>query len=386
MKKSLIACACMVASLAQAQTSGATQEKTPLSVYGLVDLSVQSVSRGDSSANAGTPVNGKVSGAVDTSRLGARLDYALDGGDTLGAVVEASILNNAQTNGVTTTGTTLNSIFDRGAYLSYGNPRWGRLDFGYAPNPLINVVTVPMGGNSVNVATAYAMNFTEFYNTSSLTYSTPNLSGFRGQLQYGAPDQIPATNVASTTTNKLTSAGAVVAGIADYANGPLGLSLAAQHRAAGTAGAGTAANPNTPEKTTIIAAVRYATGSLKLGASYWQNAVNSDAANTVSAYTINAWQLGFSYGFAKDWTGGASYSSNSVGSNMTNVQLQYALNKSTTIYTQINGVNNSDAATRSSGGYGSFFTVNAPSVANLTPFGVNNGSATAVGAGVIYRF
>jgi len=71
---------------------------------------------------------------------------------------------------------------------------------------------------------------------------------------------------------------------------------------------------------------------------------------------------------------------------MTNAQVHYAFNKDTTIYTQINHVNNSTSTGRVSGGYGNFYTVNAPNVAGLTPVGVTNGSATATGVGVIYRF
>lgn len=388
MNKTLIALACLASCATSTFAQSSTQapaEQPLLTVYGRVDMSVQSVSRGDATADANKTITGKTSGAIDTSIIGLRVKKLLDSGDYIGGNVESSVLNSTSTTGITETGTMTNRVFDRGAYVSYGNDKWGRVDLGYAPNPMINVSTVPMGGNSVNVATAYSMNWAEYYTTQSITYSTPNLSGFRGQIQYGAADDITSKKTSTTVATKVTSGGPLVAGIADYSTPVFGLSFAMQHRQAGN-GAGTAANPNALEKTTYLAAARYTLGDLKLGASLWHNSVKGYDPVAPSSYSVNAWQLGFAYKLAQDWTAGASYSKNSVDSNMTNAQLHYALNKATTLYAQVSHVNNSNPVGRSSGAYGNFYTVNAPNIAGLTPYGVNNGSATATGLGVIHRF
>lgn len=141
MKKSLIALACLATSATSTLAQNATQapaEQPLLTVYGRVDMSVQSVSRGDATADANKTITGKTSGAIDTSIIGLRLKKTLNNGDYIGGNVESSILNSTSTTGITDTGTITNRVFDRGAYVSYGNDKWGRVDLGYAPNPMIS--------------------------------------------------------------------------------------------------------------------------------------------------------------------------------------------------------------------------------------------------------
>ena len=94
MNKNLIALACISACITGAQAQTATQSSVAqpiLSFYGRIDMSVQHVSRGDSAADANNTINGKTSGAIDTSIIGLRLKKALDSGDYVGGSAEGRL-------------------------------------------------------------------------------------------------------------------------------------------------------------------------------------------------------------------------------------------------------------------------------------------------------
>lgn len=366
------------AAIAQDQNSKAVAETPPTAaLYGLIDYSAQYVSNTD--AGTGKSLSGSSFDAIAPSHLGLRLSLPLANGYTFAGVLEKAV-----STPLTQSSTTLYRVFNRAAYVSLGHQAWGRVDLGYAPNLISSLQTVPLGVTSVTLPTIVSINMPEIFTPDSITYTSPNMSGFTARLQYGAAGSDTAYGKGISTKN-----GPILMGLADYQTPTYGFSLFAQQRDAGD-GPGLAPNfLNAYEKSSYIMAARYTAGRLKLGASLMRN--NYAPAGTPltgqPAAAINAYQMGFSYALRADLVAGASYSANSMDSSNVNIQTRYAFNKATTFYVQVNHVNNSNPASRASRGIGNFFSVNAPDLSpDITRKGLSNGSATVFGVGAMYRF
>ncbi len=223
MKKSLIALAALatVATAAQAQSS--------VTIYGVVDAGVASVT-GKTSGTANTTtqsnityvggaqgqrVTGMVNGGLSTSRLGFRGVEDLGGGLKAGFTLEAEFLadNGSQTS-------TAEALFARESSLGlsggFGELKLGRVNqFGYALLAKFDA----LGGNNVGGAVATGNRQARSENT--VQYVTPKYNGFQAGIQTG-------TRTSSTTATYGEVTGEVSGNrtnsyFASYDNGPLEL-------------------------------------------------------------------------------------------------------------------------------------------------------------------
>ncbi|WP_136413461.1 porin [Herbaspirillum sp. ST 5-3] len=172
MKKSLIALAVLgaLASAASAQTS--------TTIYGLVDAGIVNERGGP----AGT-VTKLTSGVQNGSRLGFK------GNEDLGGGLSAKFLLEAGFNVDTGTSGQGGTLFGRQAYVGLGG-NWGNLLFGRQYTPLhtaldqVDPFGTGLAGNIENLIpggtgpTGVRMNNT-------IKYTTPEWSGFAGELAYG---------------------------------------------------------------------------------------------------------------------------------------------------------------------------------------------------------
>jgi predicted porin len=206
MKKSLIALAVFgtIATSASAQTG--------VSIYGLVDAGVVS-ERGGAAGN----VTKLTSGVQSGSRLGFKGTEDLGGGLSAKFVLESGFKIDDGTSAQPQPTTAPNgTLFGRQAYVGLGG-QWGNVFLGrqYTPHYLALSQIDPFGAGLAGDAANFIP--TELRMNNTIKYTTPEWSGFNGELAYGF-GETPGDNKANRQV------GASIG----YANGPIVVKLAHQ--------------------------------------------------------------------------------------------------------------------------------------------------------------
>jgi predicted porin len=195
MKKSLIALAALatVATAAQAQSS--------VSVYGILDLNVQSVR---TEGTGDQTVAGE--NALSTSRLGFRGVEDLGGGLKAEFQLESKLTPQTGVAG----STTANQIFNREAWVGLNSEKFGAIRLGTTDvSDAVNIdVTVSQIAELGTVSGEFGTDVSKV-----VRYSTPTYNGFAAQYGWASP---------SSTTAEVTN-GTIKSAMAKYENGPLGL-------------------------------------------------------------------------------------------------------------------------------------------------------------------
>ena len=330
-----------------------------VSIYGILDSSVNSIDKGSSTTGRTTAM---IDSAMISSRLGFRGSEDLGGG--LRAIFQLE--TDAQThNG----GTHHSGLFRRSAYTGIAG-KAGELTFGNRLNPLIatNSALMPLAGNSFDATIASAFGYADFYTKNAVTYTTPVMGKLRAQIQYGLP------NTAGQDTQ-----GTVTAGNIRWDIGQFTFQAAAQDRKAGgtTSSANSTATAAQSDVTTTMAGIQYRiTPSFVAAVAYVNNEVTDVKRNNT--------QYGIRYDVNPKTSLGINYMNSDTASNsLTNVQARYNLSKRTTLYTQYAVADN--AATYAVRTLNTS-TGTSPAV-NVSGFSaVSNSKVTAFGAGIIHSF
>ncbi len=210
MKKSLIVLAVLgaIASAASAQTS--------TTIYGIVDAGIVN-ERGGPAGN----VTKLTSGVQNGSRLGFKGNEDLGGGLSAKFVMEAGFNVDSGTSGQG------GVLFGRQAYVGLGS-HWGNLLFGRQYTPLhtaldqVDPFGTGLAGNIENLfpggpAGGPAGSPSGIRMNNSIKYTSPDWSGFNGELAYGF-GEVPGNNKANRQW------GAAIG----YANGPAVIKLVHQ--------------------------------------------------------------------------------------------------------------------------------------------------------------
>jgi predicted porin len=184
---------------------GAAQAQTSVNIYGIVDAAIVSEHGGNAS-----PSTKITSGAASASRIGFRGTEDLGGGLSAFFTLETGV--KIDTGEVDAAGT----IFNRQAFVglkgSAGEVALGRQ---YTPWHVALVAIDPFGtgyaGTSKNL---FPDNGSNVRTSNTITYKSPKVSGFDGELAYSAGEQ---TSI---------STGRQFGGAVGYANGPLALRVA----------------------------------------------------------------------------------------------------------------------------------------------------------------
>lgn len=184
MKKTLIALAALAA-------TGAVMAQSSVTIYGVIDQAVTRVSNSDGAAS----VTQLTSSNNMTNRLGFRGTEDLGGGLKARFQIETGLAADAPA--ATTLG-------DRGAWVglegSFGFIRLGRE---YNPSFYVTNSYSPFGtggvGNNLNFANrvnAHALTgqANTNWNSNAVTYTTPRVAGFMGEIQYAFDEQTAAAS------------------------------------------------------------------------------------------------------------------------------------------------------------------------------------------------
>jgi predicted porin len=219
MKKSLLAIAAMTA------FAGAAQAQSSVTVYGVMDAGVASVSNGTGSTSTG--VNNKVTGLQDGGLSAPRLGFMgtedLGGGMAAKFLLESELsLRTGGDNGLSSNGAapTSPAIFSRGAWVGLSDKTFGETRLGFQ-----NTITYDnsvefdalkaanMGGfAAVAAASASAATGNVYGNylatrvNSSYAYITPVISGFSAKVVQGATQKLGPLS-GNTSSTRLTEYG-----------------------------------------------------------------------------------------------------------------------------------------------------------------------------------
>jgi predicted porin len=312
MKKSLLAIALTggMAASASAQTN--------VTIYGIVDVGINHVNDGNTSTTS------MDTGILSGSRFGLRGTEDLGGGMSASFELE---------NGFSTDNGTLRQggrLWGRHSWVGL-NGDLGSVRLGRQDNPIHRALDSvdPFGtgltGNIENVFNSY-----DSRSDNIISYLTPNVGGFFGQVSYGL-GEVPGS----------TSAGRLLAGLAGYRQGPVNVQLAYHSQNIVTSGAD-AGN----DKTTMLGAV-YNFGVVKLHAAYAQNrgdrlgVATTDSRDTMIGLTVPAGAGNILAGWVrKDSRLGTRPTSDLLALGYT-----YSLSRRTTLYTSYGRNRNDDGGT-----------------------------------------
>jgi predicted porin len=355
MKKSLLvlAVAAAVPVLAQAQTN--------VTLYGRVDASIGSESRGTSAGgvNGGSAIS-LLSGVQSSNRWGVRGAEDLGGGlkaiFNLEGGFDADIgrgLGNTPGTGsnANTTGTL---DFRRRSVVGLEGG-FGNLVFGRDYDPLFRVLlgadTLGLGHYN-NVHTIYGTGYGVRIDN-GIHYVTPNFGGIQARVAYGLSENFVGTPqaalVPSTTTTALVAAnpgtakntGRAISAALEYAAGPLYVGLGYRGNTVNSS-AGVGFIPNTGTNKYTAVGARYNFGAFAVNAGAGKNDPFGAGNNIKSFWVGGDAQIGpgrlhAQFGSIKNEVGGGKATSLGVTYN-------YPLSKRTNAYATLGQVRNNTAA------------------------------------------
>ena len=350
MQKKIIALA--VAGL----VSGAAFAQSNVTIYGVVDAAYVN-SSGDRAGNNGSANFGGIqSGGLSGSRIGFKGEEALGNGLKAVFTLEYT-LNVDANNGIGSDG----SLKARQQFVGLNSAKLGQVALGrqYAPGygAAIRVdafdasgVASPVSylqaaaGNTIIGASAARIN-------NSVTYASPNISGFTATAIYGFGENATSAAAAGTNGVSVGNDGLFGAGL-NYANGPLNLDAVYQTRQGSTATlAGRAGTQDSVNEWLIGGS--YDFKIVKVFASYQDQNDNNGTSATEAGNKI--WNIGatvpvFSNGKVHVAYSDLSWDRSGAGdSDAWALGYTHSLSKRTTLYTTYTQVDNEKNAPTAAG-------------------------------------
>jgi predicted porin len=255
MKKTLIA-------LAVLSAAGVASAQSSVTLYGVADVYLGTINKKETTAagvSSSLRQNVVNSGGFGESRFGLTGVEDLGGGLKANFVLESGVDMSTGAGGTSSDGK--NSVFSRNTWVGlsggFGSLRLGRM---WSPYDEVNGI----GAGAFNEIFSPANNnvfASNGYNANpgnSINYTTPNISGFSAALSYSFGENKTAT----------VNAGRVVSANAQYAGGPITVSLSHQQEKAN--GAATAA-----KFTKLNAAYDFGVATLRAGVGQVKNGTTS---------------------------------------------------------------------------------------------------------------
>lgn len=331
---------------------GIAQAQSNVALYGTLDAGVANIQKGNGVKDSVSVVDS----AMATSIWGLRGTEDLGGGMKATFNVEGDINTSAGTANAA-------GNFRRAANVGLSGS-FGEIAVGLKRNPLIaaHAGILPVAGNSVSVTVPSALGYADFFTKNAVTYTTPTMGIFTGQLQYGAANTVGSSgNDGTMTAGRLTAAlGALTVDVAGQKRNPGGSTLSAN----GTSG----------EKNTWLIGANYKTGPLAIGAGL----VRNESVGTGAVGNVRARLIGVGYDLTPAVTLGANYVKTNDDASLTNLQTRYAFSKRTSAYAQVGRAQNGNTSNPIS----PIWT--ASSVSGLA--GTANSNQTATSFGIIHSF
>lgn len=375
MKKKLLALAVAGAFVAPA----AMADTANVNVYGAANVSFEMVDNGSAGATSGTRVN-KVSS--NASHIGFKGSEDLGGG--MAAIWQLETLLALDANGAGAGG--LGN--GRNSFAGLKGDSWGQVVLGNNDSPYksstrkLDVFKDSIADNRTlmgGIAGKSTGASFDSRNTDSITYTSPNMSGFTLGVQYGVAAEEAAV-LSSTQKGSMWS----VAGA--YEAGPLYVTAAYEDHTANAAAGATKAKEHA-----YRLGAGYKMDQIEGSFVYEKNndnfgAVCAGAAAGSDCYGHNAWTLGgkfnisgsdavkLAYTRSGERNGGnIAANKNNSGANQFSVGYDHAMSKRTTVYALYTKLNNNTAATFGLGAAATSTGAVAASVADADP------SAFAIG-------
>lgn len=333
MKKTLIALAAVAASSAALAQSSVT-------MYGVVDLSLESV-KGEESVSRVTSSN------HTTSRFGLRGTEDIGGGLKGKFVLETGVGADTGASGSTSGSSVSNArttrFFDRAAWLGleggFGELRLGRQDTSIGAIAGNTAITGAQAYDDLAIVGVFAASSNAYRRTdNAITYVLPKLAqGLTAQLQYST--DVNGTEVADSDAGK--NYGLSV----QYAGGPFGAGLGYLHAKAD--------NDEDLKQKALLAYVSYDFGAAKLtGYLNQDDQTNADKKRKVYGVRVDvpvteAFKAQVSFSQAKDINFGATADNDAK---ILALKGTYNLSKRTSLYGLFTHVSNDDGARLRVGG------------------------------------
>lgn len=346
MKKKLLALAvagAFVAPAAMADTANVT-------VYGAANVSVDFVDNGSAGATSGTRVT-KVSS--NASHIGFKGSEDLGGGTSAVWQLETLLAMDANGAGAGGLGN------GRNTFAGLKGDSWGQVVLGNNDSPFKSSTRkLDVFGNTIadnrsltgGIAGKNAGASFDSRNTDSITYTSPNMSGFTLGVQYGVANEEAVVASATQKGSMWSIAGA-------YEAGPLYASLAYEDHTANAAAGATKA-----KESAYRLGAGYKMDQIEGSFTYEKSrdnfgAVCAGAAADTDCYGHNTWTLGgkfnisgsdavkVAYTRAGERNGGnIAANKNNSGANQFSVGYDHAMSKRTTVFALYTKLNNNTAA------------------------------------------
>jgi predicted porin len=279
MKKTLLAAALL------AGFAGAASAQSSVTLYGIVDVGVlsQTVKSGSNFGSVSRNNTGIASGQQSGSRWGLKGVEDLGNGLSANFVYEAGVdVGN---------GTTAGNGFARQSTLGVVSKSWGAIDLGRRTTPgTVAFSGIDPFGQSFGTASldsSMGMTFARYSNM--LMYSTPNISGFSGNIGYSF--DTGANNNGSSGTNN----GARITNAPDYGDSVAAFGSTYKTRAFGL-GLRYGSGPLVVAGTLDIVMPASFNGVQYVAISS-TSPTNKLASYTQNAKNVTAWNLGATYDF-----------------------------------------------------------------------------------------
>lgn len=204
MQKKLLALA--VASLVSAPVFAQSQ----VSVYGIIDVGIQSGKYSDATGNLTRVING----GNNTNRIGFK------GTEDLGNGMKANFVLESQPG--PDTGVAVGNFWTRLATLGLSSNSWGSVNVGRQYTPWFSMRAANDMFYTAGIGSNYSLEAGDTRMSNSIRYDSNSMNGFTMSALYGLGESAPLVGDEGTTaaTKKLGRAGGI--GLA-YANGPLAL-------------------------------------------------------------------------------------------------------------------------------------------------------------------
>lgn len=329
MKKTLIA-------LAVLASAGVASAQSSVTLYGLADAYLGTINtKTTTAAGVSTSLRQNVinSGGFGSSRFG------LTGGEDLGGGLKAIFTLESGVNIDTGAGGT-NSVFNRQSLVGLSGG-FGVLRLGKMWSPYDEVNGIGAGAFNEIFSPAnnnvFASNIYNANPSNSINYTTPNISGFSAALSYSLGENKTAT----------VNAGSVVSANAQYAGGPVQVSLSVQQEKATGAATAVKFTKLNAAYDLSVAKLRAGVGQVKngttslFGAGAYDKAQDLQLGVDVPLGSALAVSAGVARGKITLAAGGGEIKSTGFG-----IAAKYTLSKRTFFYTGLQLAKNKGSGTQ----------------------------------------
>jgi len=343
----------IAAPVAMADTSNVT-------IYGVINMSVDSVDGGSGDATAG-PCTAAGTTCASSAERRTRISSnnsnigfkgTEDLGNGLSAIwqYESAISFDTQARNDQGSGDGTGTTGSRNTFAGFSSKTMGALTFGNQESPMkTSISKLDLFGNTI--ADYRTLIATQTRMASSALYASPSFNGFDAKIGYSARNEAGNDSTTGSVSNPSYWAGSVT-----YANGPILAAIAYEEDKAVTT-----TILSTKQKTTR-AGFGYNFGTAKVGLGWNSTKLSTNASGVTTDAKVNSWLLSGAYTMGKttlkaqyvksgDTSGNSTTATaSSQGAKQWTLGADYTLSKRTSLYALYTQLSNDSNSSRTLGG------------------------------------